>query len=188
MFDIGEAHKQDHAYFAAIDEEMADGGREALLYHLLYEVDLKQVNLRVVPKTDALRDQQIESMNTEQSWWMDTLMNGVLPKPSRCNEPGLCLKEGLHARYVHHAQQQGAAFRSAQTKLGIFLNKQLGDGLKEARPRIGHDRPHCYQMPSLKDCREKFAAALGRSIDWGDVWEQDDWLFEVWNIGPVELS
>ena len=107
IFDIGEAQMQNNAYFAAIDEEMNNGGREALLYHVLHEVDLSKVNLRVVPKTAALLDQQIESMNTEQSWWMDTLMNGVLPKPSGCNQTGLCLREGLHGRYVYHAQQAG---------------------------------------------------------------------------------
>lgn len=167
---------------------MNNGGREALLYHLLYEVDLSKVNLRVVPKTAALLDQQIESMDTEQAWWLETLLTGILPKPPRCNEPGLCLKEGLHGRYVYHAQQQGAAHRSAQVKLGIFLTKQMGSELKTERPTIGYDRPPCYRMPSLKECREKFAAALGRPVDWGEGWENDEWLYEVWNLGPTELS
>ena len=35
IFDIGEDHMQDHAYFAAIDKEMNNGGREALLHYLL---------------------------------------------------------------------------------------------------------------------------------------------------------
>ena len=60
VFDIGEEHMQDHAYFAAIDEEMNNGGREALLYYLL-NFDLSQVDLRTIPKTAALLDQQIES-------------------------------------------------------------------------------------------------------------------------------
>jgi hypothetical protein len=177
---------QNNAYFAAIDEEMNNGGREALLNHLLYEVDLSKVNLRVVPKTAALLDQQIESMNTEQAWWMDTLMNGVLPKPSGCNEHGLCLREGLHERYVYHAKQQGAAFRSSQVKLGIFLTKQLGGELKTARPQLGYARPWCYRFPSLKKCRETFAKALGRDIDWGTGWIADSWQYEEWNIDTDE--
>ena len=39
VLDVGDAHQQDHAYFAAIDAEMNAGGREALLFHLLFEVD-----------------------------------------------------------------------------------------------------------------------------------------------------
>ena len=60
VFDMGEDHMQDHAYFAAIDHEMNNGGREALLHYLL-NFDLSQVNLRTIPKTAALLDQQIES-------------------------------------------------------------------------------------------------------------------------------
>ena len=35
IFDVGEANMQDHDYFAAIDAEMNNGGREALLDHLV---------------------------------------------------------------------------------------------------------------------------------------------------------
>ena len=78
IFDIGEDHMQDHAYFAAIDQEMDNGGREALLHYLL-NFDLKQVDLRKVPKTAALLDQQIELMTPVQAWWFQTLMRGDLP-------------------------------------------------------------------------------------------------------------
>ena len=187
VFDIGEDKMQDNAYFAAIDKEMDEGGREALLYHLLYEIDLSKVNLRVVPKTAALLKQQIESMDAEQSWWMDTLSNGQLPAPSGCNEK-LCLREGLHERYVYHAKQQGSAFRSSQTKLGMFLQKQLGEKLKDVRPQLGTGlRPRCYEMPSLKECRELFAAKIGRPIDWGEDWETDEWQYEAWNLGSLIL-
>ena len=49
VLDIGERHMQDHAYFAAIDAEMENGGREALLDHLL-KFDLKSVDLRSNPE------------------------------------------------------------------------------------------------------------------------------------------
>ena len=43
--DVGEGHIQDRAYFAGIDEQMDNGGREALLDYLL-KFDLKGVDLR----------------------------------------------------------------------------------------------------------------------------------------------
>ena len=95
IFDIGEDQMQDHAYFAAIDEEMDNGGREALLHYLL-NFDLSQVDLRTIPKTAALLDQQIESMTPEQAWWFETLMRGALPsRPQGINEPRVCLKDDL---------------------------------------------------------------------------------------------
>ena len=58
---------QDKPYFAAIDEETKNGGREAMMHYLL-NFDLSQVDLRSIPKTAALLDQQIESLTPEQSW------------------------------------------------------------------------------------------------------------------------
>ena len=47
----------DHEYFRKIDGELHDGGYEALLYHLLHEVDIRDFNVRAVPKTAALAEQ-----------------------------------------------------------------------------------------------------------------------------------
>jgi Family of unknown function (DUF5906) len=50
VLDVGDKHREDHKYFAAIERQMEAGGREALLHHLL-NFDLSQVNLRTIPKT-----------------------------------------------------------------------------------------------------------------------------------------
>ena len=175
VFDMGEGRIQDHAYFAAIDHEMNNGGRAALLHYLL-KFDLSKVNLRVIPKTAALLDQQIESMSPEQAWWFDTLTKGLLPpKVPGENATGACFKEALHNSYVRHAQQTGVSRRSAEVKLGIFLTSQLGADLKTNRLSVGNSRPRYYQLPSLKDCRERFAQKLGQPVDWGADWEAEDW-------------
>jgi hypothetical protein len=67
VLDMGEAHRKDYPYFAAIDAEMAAGGREALLYHLLHEVDCTKVNLRQIPHTAALLEQKLETASAEQA-------------------------------------------------------------------------------------------------------------------------
>ena len=167
VFDMGEEHMQDHAYFAAIDQEMNNGGREALLHYLL-NFDLSQVDLRTIPKTAALLDQQIESMTPEQAWWFETLMKGVLPpKPHGVNEPRVCLKDDLFERYILHARIQGVSHRSIETKIGMFLRKQLGAELKDTRPVVGTQRFRCYELPPLTDCRRLFAEKLGQPVDWG---------------------
>jgi hypothetical protein len=100
VLDVGEGHIQDTAYFAGIDEQMDNGGREALLDYLLkfdlksvdlrtipktaalldylLKFDLKSVDLRTIPKTAALLDQKISTLNPMQGWWLDTLMRGQL--------------------------------------------------------------------------------------------------------------
>jgi hypothetical protein len=161
VFDMGEDRIQDNAYFAAIDHEMNNGGREALLHYLL-NFDLKQVDLRVIPKTAALLDQKIESMTPEQAWWFETLMRGVLPKrPHGINKPNVCSRDDLFECYLQHTRMQGDRYRSTETKLGMFLRKQLGEGLKDTRPVVGEQRIRCYEMPPLADCRPAFQQGAG---------------------------
>src|SRR5262249_44380102 len=133
-------------YFAAIDHEMDNGGREALLHYLL-NFDLRQVDLRTIPKTAALLDQQIETMTSEQAWWFETLKQGVLPvNPTASNKPNVCRKTDLFERYIRHARLQGASHRATETKIGVFLNKQLGGKLQHIRPTAGpkQDRDRLY--------------------------------------------
>jgi len=54
---VSEDRAGDFKYFDAIEVQLNDGGYEALLYHLLYEVDLRDFDVRRVPKTAGLADQ-----------------------------------------------------------------------------------------------------------------------------------
>ena len=87
-------------------------------------------------------------------------------------------------RYVRHAQIQGVSHRSIETKLGMFLRKQLGAGLKNKRPTVGTQRLHCYELPPLRDCRKLFAEKLGQPVDWGPPgWENEQWQHDTnWQV------
>ena len=156
---MGDAHKQDHVYFAAIDAEMAAGGREALLYHLLFEVDCSKVNLRQIPHTAALLEQKLETAKPEHGWWLDILHHGMLPgyrdevalsqqnrtvpellgessglqqdqTPMLRNETA---SEVLYDSYVEHAKKQGVPRRAIETQIGRFLQKVVGAHLHRSK-------------------------------------------------------
>jgi hypothetical protein len=183
IFDVGEDKIQNEAYFAAIVEEMNNGGREALLYHLL-NFDLTQVNLRVIPKTEALLEQIIESMTPEQAWWFDTLQRGVLPRG--IDEANTCPKVKLFHRYVRHAQLVGKTHKQIETMIGIFLNKIVGSGLSTAKKkyticRRQNDYLHegwVYVFPPLRDCRQRFADEVRQPINWGAGADNAEWEHE----------
>ena len=154
---------------------MNNGGREALLYELL-NFDLSKVDLRTVPKTAALLDQQIETMTPEQAWWFETLMQGALPpRPHGVGGVHVCPRDDLFERYVRHARVQGINRRSTETRIGMFLRAQLGARLKDTRHLVGNQRVRRYELPPLADCRRLFAGSLGQPIEWGDGWESEDW-------------
>jgi hypothetical protein len=166
--DVGEAHKQDHAYFKAIDEEMDCGGREALLHYLL-SFDLSMVNLRAIPKTAALLEQQISSLTPEQAWWLDVLHAGTLPPRVGDHDNKIknsCFRSDLHTLYVAHAKEQGASRRAIETKIGMFLSKMIGPNL--GRKQLKPSNAWYYIVPPLKECRERFAQMVGQDMAWDD--------------------
>jgi Family of unknown function (DUF5906) len=137
--DVGEEHREDYEYFAAIDKEMNEGGREALLYHLLYEVDCSQVNLRKIPHTLALVEQKLQAATTEQSWWLDLLRKGMLP--GDWDGDGLAPSELLFDDYIEHAKKKGVSRRAIETQLGMFLNRVVGGGRSLAPQQAKLSRP-----------------------------------------------
>lgn len=170
VLDVGEDHMEDHPYFAAIDAEMDDGGREALLDYLLH-FDLKSVDLRTIPKTAALLDQKLSSLTPEQGWWLDTLVRGELPWG--IDEPGRCPASRLFDRYVKHAQRHGTRRRAIETQLGFFLRKSAPGSDKTKgtyRDANGNDRVGTiYVFPPLDKCREAFAQALKQKVAWPEA-------------------
>jgi hypothetical protein len=165
--DVGEDHVQDHAYFAAIDAEMNNGGREALLYHLL-NYDLKQINLREIPRTAALVEQQIASLTPDQAWWLDILWRGELPG---LFEGGYCDSETLYLHYTRRLEQSGRSRKSMETGLGIFLRKVVGPDLTDRRSADRSFRH--YRFPSLTECRRRFSEIMKADLKWND--DQQDW-------------
>jgi hypothetical protein len=180
--DVGEDHKEDHAYFAAIDAEMDTGGREALLHHLMH-FDLKSVDLRTIPRTAALLEQKISSLDPEQGWWLDLLSRGELPWGCELNS-NFCPSDRLFDRYVKHAGRHGVRRKSIQTQLGIFLTKHMPGLRRHTRGRysiwtrtggIKETTGTTYEFPSLKECRMVFANALQQDFSWD---EKVSWTHE----------
>lgn len=177
----------DHDYFNKIRTQLNDdGGYEALLYHLLYEIDIRDFNVRAVPKTAGLLDQKLASLDPEQGWWLDMLMRGILPG-SGYPAPNICPAEGVFSNYIKHAQEMGVRRRSIQTKLGIFLKNNVPglrkiDGTYETI--ISHykgeeikqeKRGNVYIFPPLAECRDAFTRTQQQKISWPD---REEWEAE----------
>jgi hypothetical protein len=179
VFKAGSAQANNREYFAAIDAEMNNGGREALLYHLLHEVDLSKDDPTIIPLTDALLHQKKEHMSPEEAWWFETLNEGWLPagcKDGGVQIRGVCNKAYLYEGYLEHVKTTLGLARRKKTK--DMLGKDLAKfGAKNYRPRDGEGkRTPYYEFPPLKECRETFATMLGQPIDWGSVdWQKEEW-------------
>lgn len=170
VFDVHPRCAQNHGYFREMDEQMADGGREALLADLL-AFDLGTVNLRKIPMTAALLEQKIRSLDTVEAWWLERLFDGTTTRKSSSWQTEVPI-DGLFDDYIETAEKIGVKRRSEMTAFGMKLGK-IVPGLKRVRRYFDLQdgtmtRRWCYELTSLDHCRMAFEEQLGQAIDWGD--------------------
>lgn len=157
--DVNPRCAQDHAYFAEMDEQLNDGGRERLL-HDLQTFDLSQVNLRHLPQTPALLEQKIRSLDSIDDWWFNRLHEGS-------EWPDRIVCDDLYSGYL---KAIGVGRKRGPAEFGKRLAKLVPD-LRKIRPAMEVEpgvmkRVWCYEMPSLSECRATFDELLGQPVSW----------------------
>lgn len=176
VLDVGAGVKQNRAYFREMQEEMEAGGYEALLDYLL-TLDLSALpDPAVVPKTDALLEQKIESMNPEFSFWFEALQRGS-PFFGESKWLTEIPKDQIFSAYLKQAERIGVKRRAGETKFGRELHK-LVPGLAVVRREVSAPnemgepimkRRRCYLVPDLAACRAAFEAKVGHRVAWEAV-------------------
>lgn len=166
-FDVADTCIGNFDYFGEMDAELDDGGREALLHDLL-SFDLSAVNLRLIPKTSALLEQKIRSLDHVESWWLGRLMDGATTRGD-FSWRRLISKARLADDYLQSADRVGIKRRAADIEMGLAMRK-LVPGIGERRTvdeGVGDGRRvWCWEMPPLDDCRAAFTSAVGQTIAW----------------------
>ncbi|AOY60481.1 DUF5906 domain-containing protein [Desulfococcus multivorans] len=181
VLDVSGDHGCDFEYFKALNKQMDAGGVEALLYELL-QVDLSKVNLRDSPKTGALFDQVLATMDPTDKFWFERLQTGKLCELTSkmfefCEEcvssndgstewPSEIVKELLYDEFLEFCRQQTIRGRITQKQFGIKLTRMCKE-VRQTRQSSGQRRMK-YQLPSLERCRELFRDHLGVEFAWDE--------------------
>ena len=171
VFDVSNRCAQNAAYFREMDEQLADGGYEAFLYDLLH-FDLTKVDLRKVPKTKALLDQKIRSLESPDEWWLDRLKAGAPTRKLR-HWPETIPRDALYDDYIEVTERTGWKRRSTEVAVGAALIKIM-PGLKTVRQVFQRnedaapERVRCYVLPPLVEARALYERSIGHPIDWED--------------------
>lgn len=186
VFDVADHWKEDHQRFADLYAELANGGREALLADLLsVALDADGApNLRVIPKTKALLEQKVRSLDPITAWWLGRLIDGSQTHRAaswRHKVPN----QTLFNDYLRTVEKLGVRRRAAETEFGIQL-RRLVPGAESVRSTEDVEvydeqtfttttvtkRVWCLQFPSLDECRDAFEAALKQEFPWGEPRER----------------
>lgn len=176
--DVGDNHKQDHAYFKRIAEDLNNGGRSHLLHYLL-TYDLTEYEVRQAPQTRALQDQKVLSMSPEAQWFYEKLWEGRMFRGDVDWKESV-LKDSLYQDYINDMRDQGRNFRSTRTAFGKFLLRAMPGEFpitKQEMRDIPWTNEHgfevtikkrvyvCY-MPTLADARAHWDKHYGGPFEW----------------------
>ena len=172
VFDIQPHCAGNHQYFAEMEAELDAGGREALLADLL-AFDLGKVNLRTIPKTYALLEQKVRSLDPIETWLLDRLKDGA-PTLKHDGWPEVISTHAWFDDYAEASERIGVRRKAAQTSFGMKLSKLI-PGIRAERRSIpkedaaATERIRVYVLPPLDECRRSFADLMGQRIDWGEA-------------------
>jgi hypothetical protein len=140
VLEIGNDHMQDKSYFRAIEEQLNDGGYEAMLHDLMH-MDLSDWEIRDVPQTKALVEQKIQSLETNWAWLFEIAQRGYVYETQLgitklYDWTEFATNKLLYKSYKDFCRVHGRRHFDTEKKLGHWIKREAG--LKWSRPRIPH--------------------------------------------------
>jgi len=176
VLEMDTVKRVDTAHFARMQEQMDNGGYQALL-HFLLTYDLSTFNVRACPKTDELRHQQEQSLSAMEAFWLDCLLEGRL-LPFHRGWTGRVYKDQFVDIYADESGDRNPS-RKIKMSMGRWLSKiasttdhrHRGKTItwKNSRGRdVTTADPIFWQFPSLSECRRLWDAEFG-AREWPEI-------------------
>jgi hypothetical protein len=174
---VSSERASDHEYFRKIMVELEDeGGYEALLYHLLHEVDVRDFNVRDVPKTAGLAEQAAYSRKGVDLLVEKACCEALVPcgykwadfsSTTAVSNNNL---SGLDYFVDHHPDRELSRLGALAVKRRLA---QEWGCVTNVRRRIENARVYGVFWPPLRELRKKFEAKHGKQ-EWPNP-EVEEW-------------
>lgn len=203
-------------YFEALDREAKNGGREALMWMLLNEVDGSTNHLRIIPKTRAHTEQKGMGLEDVGQFWRRMLYQphheivrgyGENKETEHSFTFGRAIyTDTLYEFYLDYCRKARFNYPQSIDAFGSALRRYVDLTRREPRKHeMGHlgetsqKRPHVYELPSLREAREQFRKVVGPHIEWDtpdepdagtgtpEGWDPADWQ-ECWKLIQVDVD
>lgn len=169
--DCGSDHKQDLAYFKAIDDQLYGPGRKsnkpgqespglrALLTYLL-GLDLTDFAVRRVPETDALKAQRAASLDPHQGFLKDCLESAAVCGQDWDENAWPMPKRELYDAYLSYMRSRPRSYPVTQEVFAKTIKRAFG--WSDRKP---HGRPREWIVAGWTESRAAFEAALKVKIE-----------------------
>ena len=171
VFKFSDVYKDDREFFGQLRSELENGGRESLFYDLLH-ADLSALpNPAVIPKTQALVEQQVLALDSVTSFALDALESGQLVSEAEHKYDSMWPEHvaisDLWRGYLLHTKEgkyryQVSSSRTLLKQLAPLLGLSTESRTKWMRDSAGENRkPKTRQIPALEDAAAAFEEATG---------------------------
>ena len=176
MLNCGAKQQKNQRYFGAVLHQLQHGGYEALLYHLLHEVDLRNFNVREAPHTAELREQMSESLRGVEAAWYTCLYSGMIPAHVLKNGSAE-MRTDTFIEWARAKERGWTNLRHqhAQVMLGVNpRGEKMGFNFSKVQPLLKDSRQRYWDIPPLGQAR-KIWDELRWAASWpddGGEWEQ----------------
>ena len=181
VFDAGEGRLQDRSFFNALWRQLNNGGFGGLLYHL-QRVDLTNVDVDVgvIPQTNALQDQKLYSLDGVARFWFERLYYGQISTYTNGSGawPDSVPIESLYQAYIKRSENWGERRRVDSCTFGKEMKKFWPGGQIDKRRVSVEKRDEggvkhkeltwAYILKPLESHRGSFSTALGHNR-WVDL-------------------
>lgn len=185
--EVSDKYMQDTHYFNEINEEMVNGGTEAMMQELL-EMDISNVNLRNVPRTKTLFEQMLESMDSIDSYWFEVLKDEGLPRKINRDDKEvrehrltkryfwdeIVFKEDLADDYynfcdrmkIKHPKHKGQLMKRILKLCPSLQSRKMYDEFSERRL-------NAFLVPPIEQCRKEFQDVYNVPIEWEEPTKEE---------------
>jgi hypothetical protein len=179
---VSSERANDIPYFKEMMTQFYDeGGAEALLYHLLREIDIRDFNVRAVPKTAMLAEQAAYSRRGVDLLVEIACSTAIAPCQQDSHPPGFSVTIGYQQQYGfdyfidHHRDKDLSRLGSLKVKRSLAKDWGCVTGKATRSQQQGH-RASGIMWPPLKELREKFEQKYGKQ-DW--LSDDQEWQREA---------
>jgi hypothetical protein len=161
-------------YFAALKDEVDNGGAAAMLHDLL-AMDLSGFNVRDVPRTAAKAQQQALSLPSVEAWLYQTLQEGAIEQRQSGGiqirhdwQPKLLIvsKDAAYAAYEDFSTRRKDYRPATKSVWSKRLVKVLGPSLMPIRHVGDSGRVRSFRFADLMTCRDQFSTKMGADFEW----------------------
>lgn len=158
---VSDARKGDHKYWKALNDEIENGGVEALV-HLFMKADLSTFDVRNKPHTNELMRQKLKSLGAIEEWWHASLAKREILDGE--GWPEFLSTEDAVQLIVEYFG--GKPSRKPSTlELANRLVQLCPSSDKRQIARNGL-RQRGFILPDINVARSEFESYMGSKIDW----------------------